>query len=61
LRYSGIYEHWVRDSVNLKGFGPDIDVVPNESHDYNVLSLNQLRGVFYLMIFGIVSGVLLII
>jgi hypothetical protein len=60
LRESGIYEHWLKNSINLKGFGPDIDETPDESYEYNDFSLNQLRGVFYLMIFGIIFGILLI-
>jgi hypothetical protein len=61
LRENCIYEHWLKNSINLKSFDSEIDETPDQTYEYNDLSLNQIRGVFYLIIFGIIYGILLII
>jgi hypothetical protein len=57
LRESGVYEKWVKNSVNLNGFGPDIDMIDSVTYDYSPLSLSHLKGVFYFMISGIIFSI----
>lgn len=53
LQENGVYEHKVRTSLKHKGFGKDFDskVDVQTSDDISGLSLNEMGGVYYTLMF----------
>jgi len=61
-RESGIYSHWSKEILRVSGFKGDINgVVKYDLYKHENLSLFFLSDVFYLLFFGILISIIVIV
>jgi hypothetical protein len=62
LQVSGIYDYEVRKSLKSKGYGRDIDKLPeNVPVNFKVIAVGYLCGIFWLLLSGLFISIAIFI